>query len=75
MDRIKKTNEKLVWISDRIDMMLVEINILRSRKTPEEIADKVWGEHSILGNIDHEAHCILDMNWEDFVEWIKNEEK
>ena len=41
----------------------------RARKTPEEIADKVWSEHGILGNIDHEAHCLLDMDWEDFVEW------
>lgn len=40
-------------------------------KTPEEIADFIWGQHD--AEFLHEETMIDDMTWEDFVAWIKEE--
>lgn len=38
-------------------------------KTPEQIADMIWGHHGL----DHEETMFDHMTWEDFVAWIKEE--
>lgn len=40
-------------------------------KTPEQIADMIWGHHG-LG---HEETMFDHMTWEDFVAWIKEQPK
>lgn len=40
-------------------------------KTPEEIADFIWGQHD--AEFSHEETMIDDMTWEDFVAWIKED--
>ena len=59
-------------LQNTIFLLKEELKQLKKRKTPEQIANVIWGQHSL----ERDEMAIDDeMYWQDFVDWMNGIEK